>query len=48
MKRHEAREQAFLLIFEANFKNETIERWMWARDKQDFHFQNCVIKEDVE
>lgn len=25
MKRHESREQAFLLIFESNFKNETIE-----------------------
>lgn len=26
MKRHESREQAFLLIFESNFKNETIEQ----------------------
>ena len=25
MRRHESREQAFLLIFESNFKNETIE-----------------------
>ena len=25
MKRHKSREQAFLLIFESNFKNETIE-----------------------
>ena len=35
-------------INEYNSKNETIERWMWASIKQDFHFQNCVLKEDVD